>query len=481
MSDFNKISTMEFKDFLKQHDVDSFVGIYNNPIPVYHKECGYLDFVEKVNKVVTNNKEYISCPNCGHSIQGNYYYVPNYIYDKIEVMDDGSLIHKAVKFDLMKQRKVLMEPKIYPKENILRGTYLKDSPSTDKLDVHTGWEATRGPKYISYDDIISIENKYPHTGLLEFYMKHPTISVTDVIRYLSLYSLCPQVEQLVKCGYDHIIAEVLRCPNKIAEFSRCFKKGKNLKEILTVPKYVADYILESHNGYLKVFNEWRLMVKNNPISADMFSKYCTANLDKQKLLIFRKLINKGYYDMGSLLDYLNRVDMFQGIEPNAALGILNDYISMCEEMKVTPNTKSHSLKRDHDVILRSYTYYCSEETQQKFEARVPFFKSLEYRDKNFAIVAPSCTTDIVNEGRAMNNCVASYIKGIADGDSIVMFLRRTQRPRESYVTIEIFPDNLQVVQSYRRSNMRITDKNTLSFLNDYQEFLNKIAAVRMAG
>lgn len=70
MSDFNKISTMEFKDFLKQHDVDSFVGIYNNPIPVYHKECGYLDFVEKVNMVVTNN---ISCPNCGHSIQGNYY------------------------------------------------------------------------------------------------------------------------------------------------------------------------------------------------------------------------------------------------------------------------------------------------------------------------------------------------------------------------------------------------------------------------
>ena len=60
----------------------------------------------------------------------------------------------------------------------------------------------------------------------------------------------------------------------------------------------------------------------------------------------------------------------------------------------------------------------------------------------------------MNEAVAQNNCVASYIDKVIDGECHIMFLRKKSNPKESLVTIEI--RNNHIVQARRRFNDPVT-------------------------
>ena len=67
---------------------------------------------------------------------------------------------------------------------------------------------------------------------------------------------------------------------------------------------------------------------------------------------------------------------------------------------------------------------------------------------------PNCTQDIKDEAVQQNNCVASYIDRVIDGECHIMFLRRVKEPNKSLVTIEI--QNGRIVQALQRFNDPLT-------------------------
>lgn len=70
-----------------------------------------------------------------------------------------------------------------------------------------------------------------------------------------------------------------------------------------------------------------------------------------------------------------------------------------------------------------------------------------------------------------NNCVASYIDRVIDGECHILFLRKKNKPNESLVTIEVV--NNHIVQAKRKFNEPVTDKEQ-GVINAFnKKFANK--------
>ena len=82
---------------------------------------------------------------------------------------------------------------------------------------------------------------------------------------------------------------------------------------------------------------------------------------------------------------------------------------------------------------------------------------LEYEDDEFKIIIPRGPEDVREEARQMHHCIArSYMNHIADGDTVVVFMRRTAEPDTSLITIEIRNNTMR--QACVQRNRRVPDE-----------------------
>ena len=97
-------------------------------------------------------------------------------------------------------------------------------------------------------------------------------------------------------------------------------------------------------------------------------------------------------------------------------------------------------------------------------------KQYEYKDKNFALILPKEAHDIVTEGQVQHICVGnteqSYISDMAEGKTVIAFLRRSEEMEKPFYTIEIKNNSIRQVRGF--ANKSATD--------DVQEFMEKYAA-----
>ena len=69
-----------------------------------------------------------------------------------------------------------------------------------------------------------------------------------------------------------------------------------------------------------------------------------------------------------------------------------------------------------------------------------------YADETYTIIAPSNVLDILTEGRMLHHCVGNngagerYYDRIERRESFILFLRRTDEPKDPYYTLEVEPD-----------------------------------------
>lgn len=78
--------------------------------------------------------------------------------------------------------------------------------------------------------------------------------------------------------------------------------------------------------------------------------------------------------------------------------------------------------------------------EERWAAAVERMKKYEWQNQEFAIICPKTPDDLMDEGRQQSNCVASYNASVANGRTMIFFLRRTDAPDDSVVTIEIRRD-----------------------------------------
>lgn len=133
----------------------------------------------------------------------------------------------------------------------------------------------------------------------------------------------------------------------------------------------------------------------------------------------------------------------------------------------------NAIKALHDSLIN----ICNEAERRSIEERDKLiaekwakqyenFSKLEFSDPNFEyqIVAPKTPGELDDEGRELHHCVASYKNDVANGNTIIVFLRKSNELNTPWYTIEVYRDKIRQAHSYCNSDIS-EDENHTQIIN----------------
>ena len=195
------------------------------------------------------------------------------------------------------------------------------------------------------------------------------------------------------------------------------KLGEIFKELTENPEYVSDFIV----------------IKNGQSDNYLFNYVAL-----KKLIEIIKMYHLEVKRLMIYIHYLNGVELIDFEE------IINTYPEYLEqELQDNDGNRNKMYKFPCNYYTEYYRQqarlrrrnelanYNPEEVEYEFDY-------LEYEDNEFKIILPRSPEDVQDEANQQGHCVADrFMDTIAAGDTCVVFMRKTNRPNESLITIEI--------------------------------------------
>ena len=95
--------------------------------------------------------------------------------------------------------------------------------------------------------------------------------------------------------------------------------------------------------------------------------------------------------------------------------------------------------------------------------------------KGLLVYVPDSVADLKEEGRALHNCIGTYVDRVAEGKTFVFFVRRLDNPTAPFVAFEYC--NGEVIQCRSDHNQNVVDNNVLDFVDAFADKLRKANAL----
>lgn len=147
------------------------------------------------------------------------------------------------------------------------------------------------------------------------------------------------------------------------------------------------------------------------------------------------------------------------------------YLSCCKVMNKQP-IKTNNFMREYVETLMSYDIWKETAKNERFVNQYERYKdNLTFSYGNYTIVLPTNTQDLVTEGNEMHHCVGGYIDKVANGDTLIVFVRHKDTPNKCYITAEIYPHSGKIGQYYLAYDHSVTSTEDLEFKTKLQEWL----------
>lgn len=165
------------------------------------------------------------------------------------------------------------------------------------------------------------------------------------------------------------------------------------------------------------------------------------------------LIHEWKYSLKALLNYINYLSVFEGIEPGRDIVVeIGDYAYMMRQISDKYEKHPRYFLSTHKIACRNYNRLKHQFDEQNFQKQRKPEYEMSYKD--YVFIYPKTTQEIKDEAVQQNNCVASYIQKVIDGGCHILFLRKKDAPNASLVTIEV--RNGTIVQARQVYNREIT-------------------------
>lgn len=272
--------------------------------------------------------------------------------------------------------------------------------------------------------------------------------LTQVYRYERLREDFPCVEQLAKCGYTNLIRGIIDAEEGRSNYSSCTAmnllnvQGTNPSRILGYPKAVLKR-LKQLGVFEKVSTAMAFaeIQKDQPIELKMLEaldESVTIQGIAERRHLIEDLHSLGGYSCYELVEYAKRAWLGQVLRADETWLLLRDYVRMATMMNVSYERFPRYLKVTHDLMQRNFKLKEDEIIQKKFEENVQQYKHLCYapQGEDYLITIPTKTEDLVKEGHELSHCVASYVKQVSQGETMILFLRKKENPDKPFITIE---------------------------------------------
>ena len=283
---------------------------------------------------------------------------------------------------------------------------------------------------------------WEYCALRQFYEQ--TGIPMQVSYYLKMYLQHPLlVERLTKVGYKNIVSDVVyrngfsdaldETQTKTHRILRVqkedvsFLREKNA-DMAMLKKYQS-YVAINLRGRKELF-QWKIDNKVAEISTDVF-RYMTA----EKFM---------HYMEAQLPIYCDTRPANRYREPTmkTLVTMYVDYLHMCRRQAYDMKDKSVLFPKNcaaaHDREAERIQKINDAQKKKAFcMAYAGFARKAALSNKELQIVCPKQANDLVDEGKALHHCVGGYIDSVAEGRSLIVFVRRVEEPKKPYVTVEV--------------------------------------------
>jgi len=133
--------------------------------------------------------------------------------------------------------------------------------------------------------------------------------------------------------------------------------------------------------------------------------------------------------------------------------------------------KGHELERADEAVYVAYATLNDNEkyadTLKKFRSYFSTWEKYKYRSDRFTVTYPQGPTDLVEEGVKLNHCAKTFINRVADGETIILFIRKNRNLTKPFYTLEIRNDGIRQCHGFNNCNIEKCDGLT--------EFIKKFA------
>ena len=156
---------------------------------------------------------------------------------------------------------------------------------------------------------------------------------------------------------------------------------------------------------------------------------------------------------------------------NYGLQYINMYIEYCKAIGKTP-IKTNNFIREFLETQNSYDLWLQVEKDTRFASHYDRYRNnLTFEYGNYTVVLPTKGQDLVKEGSEMHHCVGGYVDNVANGTTLIVFIRHKDTPDQCYITAQINPANGELGQYYLAYDKSIYKGEDIEFKEKFQEWL----------
>ena len=284
------------------------------------------------------------------------------------------------------------------------------------------------------------------TGFVEYCDRKAKIDM----RYFEALAKIPSLEMISKMGMTELVTDLIYANDKdIPGYLKKDVKGQGLKRLT---KTQMQSLINESCCLSRFVPYMQVLKKDSEALFADFQWIANGSHFRHILDILRVKIPN--MTVKKIREYLEHVDEAQCCRVGESAQLWADYLRMLRDLDCDLTDKQliypNSLKREHDKAARKITQVKDEKLNQVFRERAAKNDKYAWENKNFKVLIPHDISELYEEGRKLSHCVGTYGKLVAEGKSVVAFIRKASDVDTPLCTIEIRQDT--IVQARGMSN-----------------------------
>lgn len=310
---------------------------------------------------------------------------------------------------------------------------------------------------------------YQYSALREHAKKNNRCSLHY---YLESYAKGPALEYIVKLGFNNLAREITDPYSsrmyKQSNYNYINLNGKTLIEVFGLSKSEIKRAME-------------LDVNFHSLSVMMESKKYNVKLTNEEI---NNLAKEHIHDIEDYLEaasYSNTYQLNKYLETkDVDFGDYRDYIGMAKDLGWDLNNRFvlfpyHFIESHDQAMQLTEVKESLIETKAIMKQYHSLSQVIGYKDEHYIIKMPRGAKEVIREGHRLNHCVATYTKRIADGKTIICFIRKIEDPYNPYYTLELDPKTFKVkqVRGYKNASPPEEVNKTIEAYKTYLKKNNK--------
>lgn len=472
----------EPEDFKKFIDYDGFYFsnyIYYSYSRKKEKE-GYCTHCRKDVKVknIKNNKK-IACPNCevictGKSINGSAVVRDYTRVELIQKFEEGIIVRT---YDCDKRYEDFRKPDIVISE--IRRTIFKNIDSLLELrrtKKDYEWGTFKGREVRWCDGT----EWYPEVPAVIYSKNIKEVFKDTVWKYSALETMAAEKGKRISTrrflyrycdnkGYEDLIKHGL--------FNLTEELTAQIKVIVTKEKPIHKELLLDKDRFKMLIN-----IDGGLSALEILQTASVRNMkiteEQIKFILGNYLPKESFYEVvrymtpHKLIRYLaSQSEEYEGRLRNTIIDYrdyLRDCVSLNYNMKDDYILFPFGLKQRH----KETRLLVKIENNKEYEEAIKQIKEeigskYEYEDKEFKVIYPGTTADIIREGGELDHCVGGYIKSVVKRETNILFIRKQEEVDKSYYTLEVLNKSISQCRGYKNKDYK-TDVKLEKFIKKYE-------------